>query len=601
MKANPSTPHPDAGYALLMVLIFCSIGAFILAATMTRTGNVSKLNERNTAFTVNISAAEAATEKITASMLQDFRLGGSGRVNANLNTYRTTIPTASESSFWTNFSFSDGMGGAAKSYVQCISNFTYVPMDSQYYGLWGYAAKYRVLSNARNNTGTESVTSAVQQDIQLAQIPIFQFAIFYNSPLEFTWAAPFTIRGRVHANADVITGSTQPLIFNSIVTTTGGIYKKAWAGYALNQMTGAITYNGGTSTNVPTLSLPVGTNNSSAAVREIVNFPPATESMTTPMGTNRYYNKAEMTILVSNTTVTVSVRKQGGYDDEPTTVGSWWTTNAGYVTNIPNFISISNTFTDQREGSKTVKATQLDLGKFKTWAANNPTVTNKLGLSGASAVPNILYVADFRTNSSTTLTAIRLTNGVALPSRGLSIATPNPMYVWGNYNCPDSSDLNTTDTTLTAPASLISDAMTVLSSSWRDSASASTFGSGVRVAANTTVNAAMISGIVFSDNTDGSPFSGGVMNYPRLLEDWGNGTSTKLTLNTSMVNLYNSVYATNVWQTPGTYYYAPVRDFNFDNNFTNMAKIPPGTPCLSVIIRNSWANPPSNTTNYAGY
>lgn len=597
MKAKISTLRRSDGYALLLVLIFTSIGAFILAATMTRTANVSKLNERSRIHTVNLSAAEAATEKIAAKMLQDFRMGGYAGLASKLDGYRTTLPTASESSFWTNFTFSDGTGGNSKMYVQCVSNWTYVPLESQYYGLWGYAAKYRILSNVRNNDGLEAVTAAVQQDVQLALIPIFQFAIFYNSPLEFTWAAPFTVRGRVHANADIITGSAWPLSFSSVVTTTGGIYKKSWAGYNSSSMTGSINYNGGTSTNVPTLSLPVGTNNSAAAVREIVNFPPGSESMATPMGTNRYFNKAELAVLVSNQTITISFRKQGGFDATPT-IQTWWTTNAGYVTNIPNFISISNTFRDQRE-NKTIKVTQLDVGKFKTWAANYYTVTNKLGLSGAGAVPNILYIGDFRTNSSTTLSGIRLTNGAALPARGLSVATPNPLYVLGNYNCPDAADLNTTDTSATAPASLVSDALTVLSSTWRDSLSSGSFTS--RVAANTTVNAAMISGIVFSDSSDGSPFSGGVMNFPRLLEDWGNGASTKLTLNTSMVNLFNSVYATNYWQNPGTYYYAPIRDFNFDNNFTNMAKIPPGTPCLSAIIRNSWANPPPGKVDYAGY
>jgi hypothetical protein len=29
---------------------------------------------------------------------------------------------------------------------------------------------------------------------------VFQFAIFYNSLLEFTWCAPMTVNGRTHAN-----------------------------------------------------------------------------------------------------------------------------------------------------------------------------------------------------------------------------------------------------------------------------------------------------------------------------------------------------------------------------------------------------------------
>jgi hypothetical protein len=90
------------------------------------------------------------------------------------------------------------------------------------------------------------------------------------------------------------------------------------------------------------------------------------------------------------------------------------------------------------------------------------------------------------------------------------------------------------------------------------------------------------------------------MNLPRLLEDWGNG-SVELTLNTSIVNLFNSVRATAPFQNPGLYYYAPTRDFNFDPNFKDPAKLPPGTPSLGVILRAGWGTPPPDTTTYAAH
>jgi hypothetical protein len=52
--------------------------------------------------------------------------------------------------------------------------------------------------------------------------------------------------------------------------------------------------------------------------------------------------------------------------------------------------------------------------------------------------------------------------GVNQPS-GFTVATPNPLYVWGNYNCPNSAYLGTTNTTTDYPASLVSDALTILS------------------------------------------------------------------------------------------------------------------------------------------
>ena len=69
-----------------------------------------------------------------------------------------------------------------------------------------------------------------------------------------------------------------------------------------------------------------------------------------------------------------------------------------------------------------------------------------------------------------------------------------------------------------------------------------------------------------------------------LLEDWGNG-SDRLTLNGSVVNLFNSAQATAPFRRPGNYYYAPTQDFNFDPNFKGVTKLPPGTPELRTLIR----------------
>jgi hypothetical protein len=85
------------------------------------------------------------------------------------------------------------------------------------------------------------------------------------------------------------------------------------------------------------------------------------------------------------------------------------------------------------------------------------------------------------------------------------------------------------------------------------------------------------------------------------LEDWGNGSpSVILTANTSMVNLFTSIRATTQFQAPGVYYYAPTRQFSFDLNFMNQAKIPPGTPILGAIQRSKWTVPPPGVTTYAG-
>lgn len=578
-----TTPSPRfrsrAGYALVMVMVFAAIGLMVLTGTMNWASQTSLMNERNNQMTATTYAAEAATERIVSRLMQDYKASGESVVFNNLASYRTNVPAAGENAYWAGFQFSNGSGTTNQNYVARTQTQIYTNLSGPYAGLRGFVSNYRVVSNARQTTGRFNLTNAVQQDIQLASIPVFQFAIFYNSLLEFTWAAPLVVRGRVHANSNIFLGSSASLNLQQDVTATGTIGKQAWFGYTLANFTGAITYGGNVTSNTSALTLPIGTNNSASAVREVVNIPPTAESMSSPMGQQRFYNKAEMLILVSNSTVVVKVKTP--FDASPTTI-NW--SNANY------FINTNASFTDQREG-KTMKTTELDITKFRTWAATNTSVVAKLGAGNA---PNIVYVADDRTVTASQKTAVRLVNGQTLPTRGLTLATVNPLYVKGHFNCTNAAHLGTTNTTSTRPSSLIADALTIQSGAWSDAASSGSYSS--RVPTDTTINAALLAGMVYSAGANGtSPMSGGVVNFPRLLEAWSGRT---LTLNGSLVNLYNSARATAPFQNPGIYYSAPNRNFNFDPNFLDSTKMPPGSPELRVLIRGAWAAAPANRTNY---
>jgi hypothetical protein len=427
--------------------------------------------------------------------------------------------------------------------------------------------------------------------------PLFQFGIFYNSLLEFTWCAPLTVNGRTHANASIYTGSIDPLTFNGLVTTTGTISSPAWDGHPTSDYTASVTYNAGYSTNTEALALSFGTTNYASILSQSTN------------SSSLYYNAASLVLLVSNSTVTLTLQSSSA-DPYPTNITAvYFPTNinsTNYVQVAANFpfLNLTNAFTDQREAGKLVKVTDIDVGILGKWLLTNKTAATKFpntnSLYGINNVPNILYAADDRTNTPSQLMAIRLKNGSTIPTNmvpliissqytgvnlpsGFTVATPNPLYVEGNYNCPNVTALNTTNTTATFPASLVSDALTILSAAWVDLNSNETLGSsggGIRTAVSTTVNAAILTGNVPSTGSAGSQYSGGVMNLPRLLEDWGNGGSVTLTLNTSLVNLFASTRATNHYQTPGVYYYAPTRQFSFNQNFLNSYQLPPGTPLL---------------------
>src|SRR6202007_2838821 len=89
------------------------------------------------------------------------------------------------------------------------------------------SSTYRIVANVsmNNTTYNYNFTNAVQQDVQLATIPIFQYAIFYNGLLEFSDCAPLVVNGPVHCNSNIYVGtiSGSSLTFNSLVGATGTI------------------------------------------------------------------------------------------------------------------------------------------------------------------------------------------------------------------------------------------------------------------------------------------------------------------------------------------------------------------------------------------
>lgn len=451
------------------------------------------------------------------------------------------------------------------------------------------------------------MTNAVQEDVMLALVPISTYAIFYNSLLEFSTCATMTVNGRVHANSNIYVGAggSATLTFNGAVTSTGDVSATTNNGavwgtpdtYDSSNWRTTFALDPAFTEHTPSVTLTINMTNT----HSMIDQPPSGELPGSTQGQQRMYNKAQVVLLISNTNVTAKIQISPSIVQVPgedTLAITFSTTNNSYaaVTNLFPFLVLTNQFLDQRE-DKTITATQIDIKKYGQWLASNTNVTAKFG---SGNYPAILYVADNRTPTSTKLPAVRLVNGTNLPSNGgvgFTVATPNPLYVKGDYNC--TNFLASTNTSATVPAALMSDALTILSANWNDTTSFSISTSGPDAADNTTVNAALLTGIVASTSSATSGFSGGVHNLPRLLENWSNDD---LWLNTSIINLFNSKNATNKFVTPsnnsGSYYTAPTRHFSFDVNFMNPARQPPGMPCALVPIRYNWTIPPPGTVTY---
>jgi hypothetical protein len=553
------------GFALALTVVFGALSLMILASAMTWSANTMRLNARNNQYFRTVAGAEAATEAVISRLDADFQASGDALVQTNLNSYRQIVPTPSQNSYWAGYIFGNDLGQTGQTQVVFFPPNQFRELSSQYRGLNGYASSYHVISDARETSGSFGIVAGVEQDVETATIPLFQFAIFYNMDLEICPGPNMTISGPVHSNGILYSQPQAVLTYQNDVTAVGSIIHDKKPGDPTIRTFGSITYMGEHDGGVNSLNLPIGTNNSPAAVRQVVEKPPTGELATSAMGKQRYYNQADMVITVTDSGVTAT---SGLVDNFGTTIPK---------AQVSSFVDTTVTFFNKREND-TIKTTQIDVAKLRQWNGTNKVLRPILPFADV----RIVYVNDQRTLSGSTGSGVRLVNGDTILPQGLTVATPNPLYVLGNYNVPAAAR-GTSDTSQTLPASLVADAITILSPTWTDANSSKSLAN--RLATSTTVNAAFLAGIV--ETVSGS-YSGGVENFPRFLEDWSNAT---FTYNGSMVVMFDSLYATGLWRGTGTsfdIYNPPTRNWNFDTNFQNPAKIPPGTPSARVVIRGTW-------------
>ena len=559
---SPQKPNP-IGSALVLTLVMTGIALAILAGAMTWSVNSTRLTHRSVQHTRSVEAAEAATEKVLARLSQDFLLGGENLVRDNLASYRRTVPTTSDSAFWAKWEFNDGSGYTGRTDVHRGLANSYIVLNSTYAGLRGYVSAYTVVSHARDTAALQHVVAGVLQEVQLARIPVFQFAMYSSGNMEISCGQPFTVTGRVHSNKELYIEPDNVLTFQSDVTAVNNILFQRHPLDTRSAPSGAVTYQGLKHSQVAAMSLPIGMTNTPEAIREITQPPPLGENPDSPMGRLRYYNQADMVLAVSDTGISAT---SGKFDSFMT----------GIPTNeLAGFVTITNSFADAREG-KTVCPIDINIGALNAWSGTNSNLRVALGSKDLSS----LYVVDQRTLPGTSLGAVRVRNGLNLPSRGLTVATARPLYVLGHYNQTNTLNLGTTNTVTTRPASLVGDAITILSTGWSDTNSTSAVGS--RTAASTTVNAAILAGVV---ETTLGKYSGGMENFPRFLETWG--LANVITYNGSMVKMFPSLYATNVWGKADVYD-PPKRNWAYDVNFNDVTKLPPLTPSLQKVIRGRW-------------
>lgn len=432
-------------------------------------------------------------------------------------------------------------------------------------------------------TSTGYVTAKVRRIFEKKYDVPFTFAMFYMDDLELQPSSSLMITGPVHTNGNLYIGTQQ---FTAQAPSTS-FPTSGRVTYADTFVNGASpkdpTHTTFTQPNFPANEPPMmqstylpfgwnpdltGTNANSDSYHDLIERPDAT--IDDDISTIRFYNQADFRVLINGTTttdLTVYKKNASGGFDQITSGSEYNTIKDALVVSGSNLDQA--TIQDVREGGS-VRLQTVDIG----------AVSGNVDLE-------MIYISD-TTATATAKRGLRIKNGATLGTstknvNGITIVSDNPVYIQGDFNTGTNPPSNTgTYTSPTAagytwkPCAIVADAINVLSNNWNDANAP-----GSRTASNTTINAALVSGIVPSD---GANYSGGGENFVRFLENWN---SKSFTYYGSMVQFWKSKQATGLWSASSTVYTAPTTnkwyyDIHFAGDPTNPAgnnhPLPPGKP-----------------------
>jgi hypothetical protein len=207
---------------------------------------------------------------------------------------------------------------------------------------------------------------------------------------------------------------------------------------------------------------------------------------------------------------------------------------------------------------------------------------------------------------------------LSVNGNGFTVASEEPVYVWGDYNTGSKDPFWPSEDTLTTPhsaASIMADAVTLLSNppanntspttntGWTDFESFEYPGCAVKTGncgigryGNTSYyRMAIIAGksIPFPNPSWSTEADfgtdGGMHNFLRYLEDRSdNGNGAVVNYAGSMISMYYSQYATGNFKCCTSVYGAPQRNYFFDTLFENPQNLPPGTPSFQDVVSLSY-------------
>lgn len=565
------------GHALLATMITVMVVTTAIGGSMMMTANMARLTDRTRQREAAVAIGDAHIEWAFAQW------------RAVCQTKRNEAPTTADLASFTAPSLSllpnaNPVTVNGYSLTAIDKNGKAIASAPVTKGQNGDEASYFYLAsvNVSKPTINDDVVVKMRRIFEKRLESPWKYAIAYlaadRPALEIHPSPTFTVNGWVHTNGQLYAcpDGGNPLKFLDAVTSVDGYtqgYMPGAAGFRNKPLQGAPpTFAPGIPATLETRKDAFGispsqfdsgdSNPNNDSYRELIEQP--NKSFNDPLtyidsqnqqSNPRFFNSAGVRILIdANNDVSILNRKGNAVS-----ANSSDPQDRQLYNKVRPAIVTGQTIRDNREAAN-VRLTSVDVNKIVP-----------------SQIPDwngVIYISD--TSASQTggspKRGIRLRNGSTLPSGGITFVSDNPVYIQGDYNTVGGRK----------PSSVLTDAINILSNAWNDANSSA--GIDSRTASTTTVNTALLSGIVKSSSAFSGQlaYSGGVENYPRFHENWSGKT---FNYTGSMVQLFDSKQGTGRWGKDNVYN-PPNRNWAFDTNFRTSP--PPGTLFTTTYVKHRW-------------
>jgi Tfp pilus assembly protein PilX len=592
------TLRSESGYALVAVLLVLGALTGLVVVAHANSRMDQRMGANAAVNTRAYYAAEAGAENLLAAVRQ--------KMDEGLITIESVAEIDPTPPTIKGFTFSE--------YQATLSSSITTRSVTQ--GTWaGLVSLDRDLLVASAVEGPSDSRAAITLTARVQTMPIFQFGVFYNEDLEVLPGPIMNFEGRVHTNGELYVDGGSGLYFYEMVTAAGDLHlhRKALGfpdgkkNYILKtdatwEELRRDTHNYGgdddpatfpsaaqdksfddysaskwdhmvqtRASGIEPLTIPVPDGVDPYSLIE-----PCSGTESAELQPMKYACNADLVFRVRAGTVEVT-----DGDGVPVTLDD------------PTAITfLVNRFYDDREQASTAadngSGTLADPDDAVEWNAmcsgtaatysnsNRDVIRIQLNKILKDEYGNgVFYVTADSVGPGGTVPGcmqqyvVRVQNGNRLKNP-LSIATNLPMYVKDDFNNYAGK---------WKPASLVADAITILSNNWQDSQSGE--GATENAPTNTTINAAILAGHSPTP-FPGAPVGGGQFeNFPRFLEKWSGQTLT-------LLGSFVSLWYPQVTQAPWFccwYYSPPNRNWSFDTRFRDPALMPPLTPLVGQILR----------------